>query len=51
MLGMTFKENCPDLRNSKVIDVVRELQSFGVEVAVHDPMAAADDASTSTALY
>ena len=30
VLGMTFKENCPDLRNSKVIDVIRELQSFGV---------------------
>ncbi|MGL6112175.1 MAG: nucleotide sugar dehydrogenase [Rubrivivax sp.] len=39
VLGMTFKENCPDLRNSKVIDVVRELQSFGAEVLVHDPIA------------
>ena len=39
VLGMTFKENCPDLRNSKVIDVVRELQSFGVQVLVHDPIA------------
>ena len=39
VLGMTFKENCPDLRNSKVIDVVRELQSFGVNVLVHDPIA------------
>lgn len=39
VLGMTFKENCPDIRNSKVIDVVRELQSFGVEVLVHDPIA------------
>ena len=39
VLGMTFKENCPDLRNSKVIDVVRELQSFGANVVVHDPIA------------
>jgi UDP-N-acetyl-D-galactosamine dehydrogenase len=39
VLGMTFKENCPDLRNSKVIDVVRELQSFGVRVSIHDPIA------------
>ena len=39
VLGMTFKENCPDIRNSKVIDVVRELQSFGANVLVHDPLA------------
>jgi UDP-N-acetyl-D-galactosamine dehydrogenase len=39
VLGMTFKENCPDLRNSKVIDVVRELRSFGANVLVHDPIA------------
>jgi UDP-N-acetyl-D-glucosamine/UDP-N-acetyl-D-galactosamine dehydrogenase len=39
VLGMTFKEDCPDLRNSKVIDVIRELQSFGVKVHVHDPLA------------
>lgn len=39
VLGMTFKENCPDLRNSKVIDVVRELKSFGVNVLIHDPIA------------
>ena len=39
VLGLTFKENCPDLRNSKVADLVRELQSFGCEVAVHDPIA------------
>ena len=38
VLGLTFKENCPDLRNSKVVDVVRELQSFGCEVHVHDPL-------------
>jgi len=39
VLGMTFKENCPDLRNSKVIDVVRELKSFGLKVHIHDPIA------------
>jgi UDP-N-acetyl-D-glucosamine/UDP-N-acetyl-D-galactosamine dehydrogenase len=39
VLGMTFKENCPDVRNSKVIDVVRELQSYGADVYVHDPIA------------
>ena len=39
VLGMTFKENCSDLRNSKVIDVVRELKTFGVNVFIHDPIA------------
>ncbi len=39
VLGVTFKENCPDIRNSKVIDIVRELNSFGVNVDVHDYMA------------
>jgi UDP-N-acetyl-D-galactosamine dehydrogenase len=37
--GLTFKENCPDLRNSKVIDVIHELESYGVTVHVHDPVA------------
>lgn len=44
MLGLTFKENCPDLRNSKVIDVIRELESYGCNVVVHDPVAEADEA-------
>ncbi|MCC6531376.1 MAG: nucleotide sugar dehydrogenase [Burkholderiales bacterium] len=39
VLGLTFKEDCPDLRNSRVIDVIRELQSYGTEVHVHDPVA------------
>ncbi|HRD33065.1 MAG TPA: nucleotide sugar dehydrogenase [Rhodocyclaceae bacterium] len=39
VLGLTFKENCPDLRNSKVIDVIHELESFGCKVHVHDPVA------------
>jgi UDP-N-acetyl-D-galactosamine dehydrogenase len=42
-MGMTFKENCRDIRNSKVIDVVRELEQFGCEVHVHDPEADADE--------
>jgi UDP-N-acetyl-D-galactosamine dehydrogenase len=43
VLGMTFKENCKDIRNSKVIDVIRELEQFGCEVFVHDPEAEADE--------
>jgi UDP-N-acetyl-D-galactosamine dehydrogenase len=39
VLGLTFKENCPDLRNSKVADVVKELQDFGCIVSVNDPLA------------
>ena len=39
VLGLTFKENCADLRNSKVIDIIRELQSYGVDVRVSDPSA------------
>ena len=38
ILGLTFKENVPDLRNSRIPDIVRELQSFGVEVLIHDPL-------------
>ena len=45
VLGLTFKENCPDLRNSRVIDVVRELQSYGVQVHVHDPVALPEEAA------
>ena len=44
VLGLTFKENCPDLRNSKVIDVIRELKTFGVNVHVHDPIAESGEA-------
>ena len=39
VLGLTFKENCPDIRNSKVADLVLELQDYGCEVLVHDPIA------------
>lgn len=44
VLGLTFKENCPDLRNSKVIDVIHELQDYGVEVHVHDPVVSKEEA-------
>jgi UDP-N-acetyl-D-galactosamine dehydrogenase len=44
VLGLTFKENCPDLRNSKVADVVRELKNYGATVDVFDPWIDADEA-------
>ena len=43
VLGMTFKEDVPDIRNSKVIDIVRELDRFGIRTQVHDPLALADE--------
>ena len=44
VLGLTYKENCADLRNSKVGDVINELKSYGIEVFVHDPWADAEEA-------
>ncbi|MEP6934690.1 MAG: nucleotide sugar dehydrogenase [Nitrospirota bacterium] len=44
VLGLTFKENVPDLRNSRVPDIIRELQEYGVQVLVHDPIARAEEA-------
>ena len=44
VLGLTFKENCPDIRNSRVIDVVHELASYGLTVHVHDPVADPEEA-------
>src|SRR3954451_3139169 len=44
VLGLTFKEDVPDIRNSKVIDIIRELHEFGVETFVHDPAASKEDA-------
>jgi UDP-N-acetyl-D-galactosamine dehydrogenase len=44
ILGLTFKENCSDIRNSKVVDVAAELASYGVQVHVHDPEASVEDA-------
>ncbi len=43
VLGITFKENCPDIRNSRVIDVIQELQEFGTDVSVYDPWADAEE--------
>ncbi|MGN6499526.1 MAG: nucleotide sugar dehydrogenase [Tsuneonella sp.] len=45
VLGLTFKEDVPDLRNSKVPDIVAELREFGIEPLIHDPLAAPDEAS------
>jgi UDP-N-acetyl-D-glucosamine/UDP-N-acetyl-D-galactosamine dehydrogenase len=44
VLGLTFKEDCPDLRNSRVIDVIRELESYGATIHVFDPVADVDEA-------
>ena len=44
LIGLTFKENCPDLRNSKVADIVHELESYGCDVHVYDPVAEAEEA-------
>jgi UDP-N-acetyl-D-galactosamine dehydrogenase len=44
VLGLTFKEDCPDLRNSRVIDIISELKTYGVEVFVHDPSADSGEA-------
>ncbi|MDH4092127.1 MAG: nucleotide sugar dehydrogenase [Cyclobacteriaceae bacterium] len=43
VLGITFKENCPDIRNSRVVDVIRELESFGTLVDIYDPLADAGE--------
>jgi UDP-N-acetyl-D-glucosamine/UDP-N-acetyl-D-galactosamine dehydrogenase len=44
VLGLTFKENCPDVRNTKIVDVVREMQKYGCKVDVYDPWADGDEA-------
>jgi UDP-N-acetyl-D-galactosamine dehydrogenase len=44
ILGLTFKENCPDLRNSKVVDIINELKSYNIDIFVHDPEADPDEA-------
>lgn len=44
VLGLTFKENCPDLRNTRVIDIIEELESYGAKIVVHDPIADRDEA-------
>jgi len=50
ILGLTFKENCPDLRNTRVVDVVAELRDYGVHVDVHDPWVDAADLQNEHAL-
>lgn len=50
ILGLTFKENCPDLRNTRVVDVVAELRDHGVQVDVHDPWAEPEEARAEYAL-
>jgi UDP-N-acetyl-D-galactosamine dehydrogenase len=45
VLGITFKENCPDIRNSKVVDIVSELREFGINVDVYDPIANGEEVS------
>ncbi len=44
VLGLTFKEDCPDIRNTRVVDLIHELQAYGVEVHIHDPVADAAEA-------
>ena len=44
VLGLAFKENCPDLRNSKVADLINELKSYGIDIHVHDPVASPEEA-------
>ena len=43
ILGITFKENCPDIRNTKVVDIINELKGFGAEVDIYDPWANAEE--------
>ena len=43
ILGFTFKENCPDIRNTKVIDIYNELKDFGIQTDIHDPWADAEE--------
>lgn len=47
ILGITFKENCPDVRNTKIVDVHKELSEFGCNVTVHDPWASAEEVKHS----
>jgi UDP-N-acetyl-D-glucosamine/UDP-N-acetyl-D-galactosamine dehydrogenase len=44
ILGITFKENVPDLRNTRVVDIIAELKEYGISVLVHDPLADAEEA-------
>jgi len=44
VLGLAFKENCPDVRNTRVVDIVAELRSYNAQVDVHDPWVSAEEA-------
>ncbi len=44
IFGLTFKENCPDLRNSRVMDIIEELENYGIDTIIHDPMVNPDEA-------
>ena len=50
VMGLTFKENCPDLRNTRVVDIVHELESYGIDVDIYDPWVDADEANQEYAL-
>jgi len=50
VMGLTFKENCPDLRNTRVVDIIVELQGYGIEVDVYDPWADAAEAKSEYGL-
>jgi UDP-N-acetyl-D-galactosamine dehydrogenase len=50
VLGLTFKENCPDLRNTRVVDVLQELQELGIETDVHDPYASPEQVQSEFGL-
>ncbi len=50
VLGMTFKENCSDLRNSRVVDIIRELESYGLQVLAHDPRTDEEEARRNLGL-
>jgi UDP-N-acetyl-D-galactosamine dehydrogenase len=50
IMGLTFKENCPDLRNSRVIDIINELKTFDCHVDVYDPLASLEEAKAEYGL-
>jgi UDP-N-acetyl-D-galactosamine dehydrogenase len=51
MLGITFKENCPDVRNSKIVDLVKALEDYGIEVTIYDPLANHDEVKQEYNLF
>ena len=51
VMGITFKENCPDIRNTKVIDIINELKQFGLEVDTYDPLAEKESVQTDYGIH